>query len=170
MTYLPRNMTSKLAVFSACGKNRYWLRRNLTGRADRHVLWIMMNPSRADETSNDATTTMTTNISRRHGYDIHGVVNLSAVIEPDSTKLTATDGAVDAVNDLAIRRALDWIRRQRGDVVIAWGASPHLRHREALVLARLRRRKLLCLGHNSDGSPRFPRAIKRDVELTAFIR
>lgn len=170
MKSLPRNMTSRLAVFSACGKNRYWLRRNLTGHTDKHVLWIMMNPSRANETNNDATTTMTTNISRRHGYDVHGVVNLSAVIEADSTKLTATDGASDLLNDQAINRALSWIRQQQGDVVIAWGASRHLKHREAQVLRQLRRQNLLCLGHNGDGSPRFPRAIRRDVTLTAFIR
>jgi hypothetical protein len=170
MKSLPHNMTGRLAVFKACGKNRYWLRRNLTAHPGEHVLWIMMNPSRANETSNDATTTMTTNISRRHGYDVHGVVNLSAVIEADSTKLTATDGAADSLNDQAISRALSWIRRQRGDVVIAWGASKHLKQREAQVLKQLRRHNLLCLGHNSDGSPRFPRAIRRDVNLTAFIR
>ncbi|MEO9874007.1 MAG: DUF1643 domain-containing protein [Anderseniella sp.] len=170
MNSLPRNMTDRLAVFSTSGKNRYWLRRNLTGDTGRHVLWIMMNPSRANETTNDATTTMTTNISRRHGYDVHGVVNLSAVIEADSTKLTATDGAADLLNDQAINRALGWIRRQRGDVVIAWGASKHLKRREAQVMKQLRRHNLLCLGHNSDGSPRFPRAIRRDVSLTPFTR
>ena len=170
MKFLPRNMTSRLAVFSDCGKNRYWLRRNLTGHTDKHVLWIMMNPSRANETANDATTTMTANISQRHGYDVHGVVNLSAVIEADSTKLTATDGASDVLNDQAINRALSWIKRQRGDVVIAWGASRHLKHREAQLLHQLRRQDLLCLGHNGDGSPRFPRGIRRDVTLTAFIR
>ena len=170
MKSLPRNMTSRLAVFSGCGQNRYWLRRNLTGNTGKHVLWIMMNPSRANETSNDATTTMTTNISRRHGYDVHGVVNLSSVIEADSTKLTANDGAADSLNDQAISRALSWITRQRGDVVIAWGASKHLKQREAQVLRQLRRHTLLCLGHNADGSPRFPRAIRRDVTLTAFMR
>ncbi len=170
MNQLPRNMTGRLAVFSPCRSNRYWLRRNLTDCVRRHVLWIMMNPSRADATVNDATTTMTTNISRRHGYDVHGVVNLSAVIEPDSTRLTASDGAIDPVNDQAIGRALDWIRRQRGDVVIAWGASPHLKHCEDRILRKLRRRKLLCLGQNNDGSPRFPRAIRRDVRLMPFIR
>jgi hypothetical protein len=170
MKSLPRNMTGRFAVFSACGKNRYWLRRNLSAHTDKHVLWIMMNPSRANETTNDATTTMTTNISRRHGYDVHGVVNLSAVIEADSTKLTATDGAADLLNDQAISRALSWIKRHRGDVVIAWGASRHLKHREAQVLRQLRRQNLLCLGHNGDGSPRFPRGISRDVALTAFIR
>lgn len=170
MHSLPRNMTGRFAVFSACGRHRYWLRRNLTGETGRHVLWIMMNPSRANETSNDATTTMTTNISRRHGYDVHGVVNLSAVIEADSTKLTATDGASNLLNNQAINRALSWIRRNHGDVVIAWGASKHLKQREAQVLKQLRRHDLLCLGHNSDGSPRFPRAIRRDVTLTAFIR
>ncbi|MEO1159319.1 MAG: DUF1643 domain-containing protein [Pseudomonadota bacterium] len=170
METLPRNMTGRPAVFSACGQNRYWLRRNLTDQADRHVLWIMMNPSRADEASNDATTTMTSNISRRHGYDVHGVVNLSAVIEADSTKLTANDGACDPLNDQAISRALDWIRRRQGDIVIAWGASRHLKQREAQVLRQLRRRNLLCLGQNSDGSPRFPRAIRRDAVLAEFIR
>ncbi|MEM7635715.1 MAG: DUF1643 domain-containing protein [Pseudomonadota bacterium] len=170
MKSLPRNMTGRLAVFSICGKNRYWLRRNLTGGDRRHVLWIMMNPSRASETVNDATTTMTTNISRRHGYDVHGVVNLSAVIEADSTKLTAMDGAADRLNDQAISRALSWIRRQHGDVVIAWGASRHLKQREAQVLSQLRRQNLLCLGHNRDGSPKFPRGIRRDVELKPFTR
>ena len=168
MKSLPRNMTGRLAVFSACGKNRYWLRRNLTAHTGKHVLWIMMNPSRANETANDATTTMTTNISRRHGYHVHGVVNLSAVIEADSTKLTATNGATDLLNDQAINRALSWIRRHRGDVVIAWGASRHLKQRETQVLHQLRRRNLLCLGHNRDGSPRFPRGITRDVILTPF--
>lgn len=170
MKSLPRNMTGRLAVFSACGKNRYWLRRNLTGDTGKHVLWIMMNPSRANETANDATTTMTTNVSRRHGYDVHGVVNLSAVIEADSTKLTATDGAADLLNDQAISRALSWIRRQRGDIVVAWGASRHLKHREAQVLSQLRRQNLLCLGHNHDGSPKFPRGIRRDARLKSFTR
>ncbi len=170
MKSLPRNMTSRLAVFSACGRHRYWLRRNLTGQADRHVLWIMMNPSRADEATNDATTTMTTNMSRRHGYDVHGVVNLSSVIEPDSTRLTASDGNSDNLNDQAIDRALSWIRRHRGDIVIAWGASSHLKQCEARILRRLKRRHLLCLGRNQDGSPRFPRAITRDAALTKFTR
>ncbi len=170
MNTLPRNMTSHLAVFSASGQQRYWLRRNLTGRTGNHVLWIMMNPSRADESTNDATTTMTSNISRRHGYDVHGVVNLSAVIEADSTRLTASDGISDPLNDQAISRALSWIRRHRGDIVIAWGASRHLKHCETRILAQLRRRQLLCLGRNRDGSPRFPRAISRDATLKDFIR
>ena len=129
-----------------------------------------MNPSRADETTNDATTTMTTNISRRHGYNVHGVINLSAVIEADSSKLTAVDGITDAVNDLAIRRAINWIKRNNGDIVVAWGASRHLRHREADVLHLLRNQELLCLGQNANGSPRFPRAIRRDLMLSEFIR
>lgn len=170
MKSLPRNMTSRLAVFSACGQHRYWLRRNLTGQTGRHVLWIMMNPSRADEATNDATTTMTTNISRRHGYDVHGVVNLSAVIEADSTRLTASDGNSDLLNDQAIDRALSWISRHHGDIVIAWGASRHLKRCEARILGRLKRRQLLCLGRNQDGSPRFPRAISRDAALTKFTR
>lgn len=169
MTLLPRDMTSKPAIFSACRQKRYWLRRDLSNGADRHVLWIMMNPSRADETTNDATTTMTTNISRRHGYDVHGVVNLSAAIEADSTKLTESDGVADLMNERAIRRAVKWIERNRGDIVVAWGASRHLRQREADVLNLLKHHNLLCLGQNANGSPRFPRAIRRDVILTVFI-
>jgi hypothetical protein len=170
MTHLPPRMTSRLAVFSACQTRRYWLRRNLTGRAGRHVLWIMMNPSRADAHHNDATTTTTTGISARHGYDVHGVVNLSALIEPNSANLAATAGAADPVNDAAIERALGWIARNRGDIVIAWGACRHLKVREAQVLARLRRRRLLCLGRNADGSPRFPKYIAATTPLIGFER
>jgi len=170
MTPLLRYMTSKSALFSPCRQKRYWLRRNLGNGTDRHVLWIMMNPSRADETTNDATTTMTTNISRRHGYDVHGVVNLSAVIEADSTRLTASDGGADLMNEQAIRSAVKWIDRNHGDIIIAWGASRHLRQREADVFNLLKHRNLLCLGQNANGSPRFPRAIRRDVTLSVFNR
>lgn len=170
MTSLPRCMTSKPALFSACRHKRYWLRRDLGFGGDRPVLWIMMNPSRADEHTNDATTTMTTNISRRHGYNVHGVINLSAVIEADSSKLTPDDGLADPVNDLAVRRAISWIKRNNGDIVVAWGASRHLRHREADILHLLTNQELLCLGKNANGSPRFPRAVRRDIMLRQFTR
>jgi hypothetical protein len=170
MIDLPPRMTSRLAVFSTCGTRRYWLRRNLTCATARHVLWIMMNPSRADAQFNDATTTTTTNISARHGYDVHGVVNLSAQIEPNSANLAAASGAPDPVNDVAIERALGWIARHGGDIVIAWGACRHLKAREAQLLARLRRRRLLCLGRNADGSPRFPKYIPADTALISFDR
>ena len=171
MTSLPRNMTSRLAVFSPCGRYRYWLRRNLTEEdSGRHVLWIMMNPSRANADNNDATTTTTTNISARHGYCVHGVVNLSALIEPNSANLSAEAGHADEANWLAIERALSWISRHGGDIVIAWGANRHLKDREAALLARLRRRPLLCLGRNRDGSPRFPKYIPAQTSLIPFHR
>lgn len=170
MSNLPSRMTSRLAVFSGCGTRRYWLRRNLSANHRRHVLWIMMNPSRANQDYNDPTTAMTTGISARHGYDVHGVVNLSALIEPDSTRLDALAAASDAANDMAIERALAWISRHHGDIVVAWGGSRHLKPRESAVLKRLRRRPLLCVGHNSDGSPRFPKYIAATTALMDFRR
>lgn len=170
MQRLPRTLTNRFAVFSDCGCYRYWLRRNLTGQRDRYVLWIMMNPSRANAEVNDPTTAMTTGISARHGYDVHGAVNLSALIEPDSASLTAQAGVSDPVNRQAIERALGWIARHRGDIVVAWGASRHLKLREAEMLIRLKRRSLLCLGRNTDGSPRFPKYIPATSRLIAFDR
>jgi hypothetical protein len=170
MTCLPRNMTSQLAVFSPCGCYRYWLRRNITDRRDRFVLWIMMNPSRANRSCNDPTTSITTGISARHGYDVHGVVNLSALIEPDSSSLTAQAGAADEINQQAIERSLGWIVRHKGDIVVAWGANRHLKQREAEMLLRLRRRPLLCLGRNAGGSPRFPMYLPATARLAAFER
>ena len=170
MTDLPRNMTSRLAVFSACGRYRYWLRRNLTSGSNSHVLWIMMNPSRANEDVNDPTTTMTTGISARHGYDVHGVVNLSALIEPNSANLPAEAAHTGEANMIAIERALSWIARNKGDIVIAWGANRRLKSREAELLFRLRRRPLLCLGRNADGSPRFPKYIPATSRLISFDR
>jgi hypothetical protein len=170
MTSLPRNMTARAAVFSPCRRYRYWLRRDLTDRRDRYVLWIMMNPSRATGDFNDATTTMTTGISARHGYDVHGVVNLSPVIEPNSANLSAEAGNVDEANMLAVKRALSWISRHKGDIVIAWGANRHLKQRGEELLHRLRRRPLLCLGRNADGSPRFPKYIPATSRLITFDR
>jgi hypothetical protein len=162
MNNLPRNMTARAAVFSTCGRYRYWLRRDLTDRRDQYVLWIMMNPSRATGSLNDATTTMTTGISARHGYDVHGVINLTALIEPNSANLSAEAGTADGANWLAIERALSWISRHKGDIVVAWGANRHLKQREEELLHRLRR--------NADGSPRFPKYIPATNHLISFER
>lgn len=161
-------MTRRFAVFSPCGNYRYWLRREL-GSGSGRALWIMMNPSRAGADRNDATTTLTSNLSRAHGFAEHAQVNLSAQIEPDSTQLNTCSGASDPLNLRAIMAGLRWVDCEPGgQVIIAWGANKHLKQNEAKVLRLLKGRPLLCLGQTQDGSPRFPRGIRRDAKLIAF--
>jgi hypothetical protein len=114
---------------------------------------------------------LTTNISARHGYGVHGVINLCALVEADSTRLMAHHGEADETNEEAQRRALDWAVRQRADIVIAWGACRHLEAAAARMLNRLSRRRrsnVYCLGMTRSGAPRFPRGISRGVALVPY--
>ena len=129
-----------------------------------------MNPSRAGADKNDATTTLTSNLSRAHGFAEHAQVNLSAQIEPDSTQLDGASGAEDPLNLRAIKAGLKWVDAGAGQIVVAWGANKHLKYNEAKVLRLLKGRALLCLGQTQDGSPRFPRGIRRDAKFIAYRR
>ena len=108
--------TFDTAVFSEDRCYRYLLRRRV-GESSRRVLFIMLNPSKADEKRNDATIRRCVGFARSWGFGILEVVNLFALMSTNPEALLKAKDPVGPDNDAAIRAALE----VADTVVLAWG-------------------------------------------------
>lgn len=129
------------------------------------VLWVMLNPSTADETADDPTIRRCIGFqSRWCGYAVPGaveVVNLFARRATDPKELRDAVGFLDLVgpyNDEHIMAAGAEMAETPGSrIVVAWGAQSFAKQRARVVAALLRTYgQLYCLGTTKDGSPRHP--------------
>jgi hypothetical protein len=156
----------------ACGGNaliegpyRYLLRR-WWGPGRAYLLWILLNPSTADDRSDDATLRRCLAFSRREGYDRLIVANLFAY---RSTKPESLKVAIDPVgpdNDFHLLQAMAGANQ----VVPGWGALGGLSGRDRAVLALLRQanRPTFCLGFTAQGVPRHPLYVSKDAPLLPY--
>lgn len=176
------------AIISEGGVYRYHLRREWLGRPARfaavdaeteafefggHVqrptlLFVMLNPSTADDTKDDPTIRKCIGFASQLGYFALEVVNLFAYRATDPRDLRAawssgTDVVGSDNDDTILRSAHDADR-----VIAAWGAfsSCNLRTRADEVLKLLRRHKeVSSFGVSKDGSPRHPLMLAYASEL-----
>ncbi|MDF1702303.1 MAG: DUF1643 domain-containing protein [Planctomycetota bacterium] len=151
------------AHFSPDRRYRFCLRRRW-GRG-KHLVMVMLNPSRADARRDDPTTTFCVNRAREKGFGSYEAVNLFALVDPSPDALRRVADPIGPGNDAWIERAA--ARADR--IVVAWGRHGVLQARDQAVLALLRGRKLHCFGRNADGSPRFPRALPTGVRHVPFV-
>ena len=129
------------------------------------LLWIMLNPSTADETQDDATIRRVKSFTSRLGYARLTVVNLYAWRATDPHHLWTADDPVGADND-AVLAGEAWTARMDGaPIVAAWGAhAKPERVAEVLALPHLASR-LYCLGVTKSGAPRHPLYLPGDTPL-----
>ncbi len=131
------------------------------------AFWIMLNPSMADERTDDATIRRCINFSRSWGYGGMEVVNLFAFrsTAPDNL-LTATD-PIGPRNDIILRQ----VAPCSGDLIVAaWGAFPQrLGLRDKEVYEMLQPRKVMCLGMTLKGYPKHPVRLANDTKLEEFM-
>lgn len=165
---LPDDMVEQGACFSSDDQYRYWLRRDcgdLLSDANRPLLGLLLNPSKADHYIDDNTVAFMLGLASRRGYDCLGMVNLFAYRATDPGDMPEPVDAIGPNNDEAIRRAIAWCDANGGDILTAYGTGGRAGGREAEVMKILGDRKLLRFGTNRDGTPTFPRGVSRDVEL-----
>ncbi|MFD2365654.1 DUF1643 domain-containing protein [Pseudoduganella sp. GCM10020061] len=141
------------ARFSACGRYRYSLWRYWDTAAP-YCLFLMLNPSTADEVRNDPTIERCERRARAMGFGGLHVANLFAWRSTDPRALLLADDPVGPGNDRAIVKAA----KGAGRVICGWGNDGTLLGRDAQVLALLRRSNIepYALAINKDGSPRHP--------------
>lgn len=140
------------ATFSPCGAYRYRLWRYWSG--EPAVLFLMLNPSTADETVNDPTVERCQRRAKAMGAGGLQVANIFALRSTDPGALYAADDPVGPDNDAAILAAA----RECAQVICAWGVHGEYRGRGNAVLAMLRTAGITphCLGTTKDGHPRHP--------------
>lgn len=154
------------ASFDRTKRYRYLLSRvwEPEGKA---LLFIMLNPSAADEKKNDPTISRCFSIAKRFGFGSFEVVNLFAYRTAYPKELKASARPVGRNNDRVIIEASS----RAHCIVAAWGVWGNLHGRDRDVLKLLNdngRTDLKCLGVTMHGHPRHPLFLPSDRELTNF--
>ena len=167
MTDATPELLKETSVFSSDRIYRYWLHRTHTLGIVKPCLWIMLNPSIADESSDDRTTTCCARLGARWGFTHHCAVNLFAVVGTNPITIQRSSDPVGPDNDRFIELACNSTLKCRGTIVLAWGNGGTYMQRDQEVLRLLARLEtpLYCLGVTKHGQPRFPRAISRGAHL-----
>lgn len=148
-------LRTRAAEFSDCGTYRYRLRYIVHGgdvlaEPVAPVVFLMLNPSTADELKPDPTVTRCLGFARSWGRSDLFVVNLFALRSTDPAALTTHADPVGPENDSVLATL-----PHDATIIAAWGAHPMARDRASDVVAILRR-PLLCLGMTAKGAPRHP--------------
>lgn len=140
------------ARYSPCDLYRYSLWRDWQG-GQGTILWVMLNPSRADHLgNNDPTIERCERRSVAWGFQRMEVVNLFALRSPYPTALRQAADPVGPLNDTGIAEGA----AQASMILCAWGAHGALRGRSDEVRALLAGRPLHCLGVTQAGEPAHP--------------
>lgn len=164
--------TKKGATFSPCKKYRYTLVREWNSLSDKngYVLFIMLNPSTADEYILDPTVRRCVQYAIDWGYKKMRVVNIFALrstdpqhlydsVEHDGEKYVTID-PVGADNDKCIYNEVEG-----ADLVIAaWGTHGALKNRGEQVTEMISGIKdIYCLKKVKGDIPGHPLYLKRNL-------
>lgn len=146
-------------AWSPCRKYRYTLWRTITAAVPpRYVLWVMLNPSTADESQDDPTIRRCVRFSQDWGFDALCVCNLFAFRATDPAEIKASPDPVGDDNDY-------WLAKLSAGAqmtVAAWGEHGTFQNRERA--ARLILPDLYALSVNKGGQPAHPLYLKGDLK------
>ncbi|RNF36161.1 DUF1643 domain-containing protein [Paracoccus methylarcula] len=145
------NMRST-ALYSQCEAYRYALTREWA--AGERLLFVMLNPSTADEQRNDPTVERCERRARALGFGAFRVVNIFAYRATRPQDLKRAPEPVGAENDRILLDSAAWADR----ILCAWGAhGDHLGRGQAVErMLRATGRGLWHLGQTRHGAPRHP--------------
>lgn len=144
-------------------KHRYTLRRSWMGNGGV-VNFIMLNPSTADDFTDDATIRRCVGFAKRWGYCGMVVTNLFAYRATDPKDLHAlimTNGGFrEAIGEDSAAH-IDREARMAHLVVCAWGDNvskmpKYIGARDLGVISTLRYRDLYCIRRTKQGNPAHP--------------
>lgn len=128
------------------------------------ALFVMLNPSTADERDPDPTITRCVGFARSWGAHELRVVNLFTFMATKPIDLRRADER----NHREANRFIIEQARQASIIVPAWGAGGILDFRDDEVRGMLANRSLRCLGKTKKGQPRHPLYLPASTPLEAW--
>lgn len=146
------------AIFSNDRSHRFLLEQSFFGGGSKgFCLFIMFNPSDADEKKDDPTWSRCWEYTQRWGYLHMKVVNMFSFVTPYPNKLEFVMNSEEDMENILIMRE----QFKSADLIIcAWGsiAPRHLRGwmKDRINLIQSWGKDLYCLGINKDGMPVHP--------------
>jgi len=157
------------AIFSECGTYRYTLHRKIPSvlRWVKPALFIMLNPSTADDTHNDPTIRRCISFAEREHCTELTVVNLFALRSTDPKFLKLHRYPIGPDNDFYIEKMIARTQNNHnGIIVAAWGASKIAEERGKIIIDKVN--ILYCLGTSQSGNPRHPLYVRRNEPLQIY--
>jgi hypothetical protein len=153
------------ALISDCGLYRYWLSRDVQTRGFAGVLtYIMLNPSTADATKDDATIRRCTGFALRNDFERFRVVNLFAYRATDPKDLKKARDPIGPDN-------MKWIKElceSSDQVVCAWGAHGTYGRQNEKVVNLLSDINLYALGFTKHEQPKHPLYVPKETEFMPY--
>ena len=151
----------KSADISACGRYRYRLTRHWDPDA-RPLAFVLLNPSTADASVDDATIRRCMGFARRDSFGSILVVNLYAFRTTDPRHLKHCPDPDGPENLSYLDEVAEVSRLTSSPVVCGWGTWGG--ERGPVVAARLLRQgaHLVCLGLTRCGHPKHPLYVRAD--------
>lgn len=152
----------QVAVFSEDRAYRYVLKRN-TGFGSETCLFLMLNPSTADEIINDATVSRCIDYSNMWGYGNLIVCNLFAYRATLPSDMKKVNDPIGPDNN-------HWINAsalKADKIIVAWGVHGAYKNRSQYVLKEvldLKNMPVYHLGLTKDGEPKHPLYLKKLLE------
>lgn len=156
------------AILSPCRTWRYLLTRELypsLGQViiNRTITFIGLNPSTADEYTNDPTIRRCMGFAKSFGGSKLLMVNLFAYRATDPKELLQVEDPIGPDNIAYIKDAL----RESDIVICAWGANPRVYMPLTKYVYELINEPF-CLGVTKGGHPRHPLYIRADQKLIPY--
>ena len=155
---------SSSAVFSNDRRYRYSLTRSWD--AGPRLNFVMLNPSTADEETNDPTIERCVRRAKSYGYGSLVVTNLFAYRSTNPGELKLVEDPVGGWNDDALLRQA----RASDAVVCAWGVDGRLLNRDRQVKSLFKRAgiRLYVLKLSRDGYPCHPLYLPYSLKPVAW--
>lgn len=147
------------ANFSGCGKYRFALWR-IWDEDKPIITFVGLNPSTANEDTNDPTIRRVIRFANRWGYGGVYMMNLFPLVTPNPKDLLTKPIPkwAQRLNDSLLGKIID-------HVVFAWGSFPEAKEKGEQIAARV---KGQALAINKDGSPRHPLYVPAKTELIPY--
>ena len=169
-------------LFSRCGSYRWILKRELL-IGKKTVVFLGLNPSKANSFNNDRTLSRIINFCSRWNYKNIYIINLFGLISKSSSRLSKSKDPIGGNNDLITLMTLQfWRKNINCDLWLGWGDKGQLYGRDRVVLKLIKNmsnlnpnennqfKRVFSLGFSSKGNPRHPLYMPNESFLKPFER
>ncbi len=154
----------KGAIFSDNRKYRYALWRTWHALQPQ-VMFIGLNPSTADETTDDQTIRRCVNFAKDWGFGGIYMLNLFAFRATQPSVMKEENHPSGRLNHDYIDDFADGVDL----IVAAWGANgDHMRANDRITALITRNHPMFCLGRTADGHPKHPSRLAKVTPLVLY--
>ncbi len=147
----------RIAKFSECRTFRYSLKR-VWNHSGSKVLFIGLNPSKADESVDDPTIRRCIKFAKEWGFGGLCMVNLFAFCTPDPSDLLKVKDPIGPENDIILKKLI----AESDEIVLVWGNNGSFLERNKKILKQIKNPR--CLKVNKNGAPSHPLYLKGDLK------